>query len=322
MADFFIAEPFAVRVSLALSLVALVIVALAENARIPVDNPVTHLELTMVHEAMVLEYSGRHLALIEAASHPQAGSLHLPADLPVRAVRHGAGQRGRGGLADRPRGVDGKLLFGAALLGVWEVSIAKMRVFRLPDFVGIAFVFGFLAILLAFLTRGRVRSEPGLRDLPPAFRRHACWSSFALLYQERIAAVLNAFAAAVDRSGARRCLGGLVAGNRPDLFITALIAFTLKGIVIPVALRRTVTRLGIHREVEKVVGVGVALLVGLALTGLAQALVVKVASGTASHAREELAHGARHHPAGLPDDDRATQRRRRRSWASCRWRTG
>ena len=57
------------RVSLALSLVALVIVALAENARIPVDNPVTHLELTMVHEAMVLEYSGRHLALIEAASH-------------------------------------------------------------------------------------------------------------------------------------------------------------------------------------------------------------------------------------------------------------
>jgi formate hydrogenlyase subunit 4 len=47
-----------------------------------------------------------------------------------------------------------KLLGGAALLGVWEVSIAKMRVFRLPDFVGIAFVFGFLAILLAFLTRG------------------------------------------------------------------------------------------------------------------------------------------------------------------------
>ena len=69
VADFFLAEPFAVRVSLALCLVALIIVALAENARIPVDNPATHLELTMVHEAMVLEYSGRHLALIEAASH-------------------------------------------------------------------------------------------------------------------------------------------------------------------------------------------------------------------------------------------------------------
>jgi hydrogenase-4 component E len=113
-------------------------------------------------------------------------------------------------------------------------------------------------------------------------------TSFALLYQERIAAVLNAFAAqSIVLSLA--VAWSAWSGNRPDLFITALIAFTLKGIVIPVALRRTVMRLGIHREVEKVVGVGVALLVGLALTGLAQALVVKVASGTASHAREELA---------------------------------
>ena len=56
------------RVSLGLALLALIIVAIAENARIPVDNPATHLELTMVHEAMVLEYSGRHLALIDLAS--------------------------------------------------------------------------------------------------------------------------------------------------------------------------------------------------------------------------------------------------------------
>jgi formate hydrogenlyase subunit 4 len=56
------------RVSLGLALVALIIVAVAENARIPVDNPATHLELTMVHEAMVLEYSGRHLAMIELAA--------------------------------------------------------------------------------------------------------------------------------------------------------------------------------------------------------------------------------------------------------------
>src|SRR4029077_13248478 len=56
------------RISLGLVLIALTIVAIAENARIPVDNPATHLELTMVHEAMVLEYSGRHLALIELAA--------------------------------------------------------------------------------------------------------------------------------------------------------------------------------------------------------------------------------------------------------------
>src|SRR6185436_2727848 len=57
------------RVSLALALVALIMVAIAENARIPIDNPATHLELTMVHEAMILEYSGRHLAVIELASY-------------------------------------------------------------------------------------------------------------------------------------------------------------------------------------------------------------------------------------------------------------
>jgi formate hydrogenlyase subunit 4 len=56
------------RVSLGLALIALIMVAIAENARIPIDNPATHLELTMVHEGMVLEYSGRHLALIEFAA--------------------------------------------------------------------------------------------------------------------------------------------------------------------------------------------------------------------------------------------------------------
>ncbi|MFL6949172.1 MAG: respiratory chain complex I subunit 1 family protein, partial [Xanthobacteraceae bacterium] len=61
-------EPVGLRVSLGLALFAFVFVAVAENARIPIDNPATHLELTMVHEAMVLEYSGRHLAVIEAAA--------------------------------------------------------------------------------------------------------------------------------------------------------------------------------------------------------------------------------------------------------------
>jgi hydrogenase-4 component E len=113
-------------------------------------------------------------------------------------------------------------------------------------------------------------------------------TSFALLYQQRIAAVLNAFAVQ-SITLALAVAWAAWSGNRPDLFITALIALTLKGIVIPLALRRTVERLGIHREVEKVVGVGAALIVGLALTGLAQALVVKVAAGTESHTREALA---------------------------------
>src|SRR6202030_2193520 len=68
VAQFMLSSAIGLRVSLALALVALVLVAIAENGRIPVDNPATHLELTMVHEAMILEYSGRHLAVIELAS--------------------------------------------------------------------------------------------------------------------------------------------------------------------------------------------------------------------------------------------------------------
>jgi hydrogenase-4 component E len=112
--------------------------------------------------------------------------------------------------------------------------------------------------------------------------------SFALLYQQRIAAVLNAFAAQ-SITLALAVAWAAWSEDRPDLFITATIAFLLKGVVIPVALHRTVTRLGVHREVEKVVGVGMALLVGLALCGLAQALVVKIAPVAAGLARDELA---------------------------------
>ncbi len=68
IAGFMLSPSMGLRVSLGLALVALIMVAIAENGRIPVDNPATHLELTMVHEAMVLEYSGRHLALIELAA--------------------------------------------------------------------------------------------------------------------------------------------------------------------------------------------------------------------------------------------------------------
>lgn len=113
-------------------------------------------------------------------------------------------------------------------------------------------------------------------------------TSFALLYQERIASVINVFAAQ-SVTLALAVAWAAWSQDRPDLFITAVLALTLKGIIIPVALRRTVTRLGIHRAVEKVVGVGIALLVGLALTGLAQALLLKVAHGPVSYASEELA---------------------------------
>ena len=142
------------RVSLALALVAFVIVAIAENARIPVDNPATHLELTMVHEAMVLEYSGRHLAMIELAA-----SLKLLAMMaiigcvfvPVGLAAGGAGPAAYlVGLA----AFAAKLGVGAILLGTFETAIAKMRVFRVPNLLGGALMLGLLATLLLFVSRG------------------------------------------------------------------------------------------------------------------------------------------------------------------------
>jgi formate hydrogenlyase subunit 4 len=141
------------RVSLGLALAALIIVALAENARIPVDNPATHLELTMVHEAMILEYSGRHLAVLELAS---ALKLLLYVSLiGCIFVPWGLAQPGEGVVASAIglAAYLGKLTVGGFLLVLIETSIAKMRVFRVPDFLGIALMLGLLATLLRFVSR-------------------------------------------------------------------------------------------------------------------------------------------------------------------------
>jgi formate hydrogenlyase subunit 4 len=135
---------------LAFAGVAFVMVSLAENARIPVDNPATHLELTMIHEAMVLEYSGRHLALIEWAAslklfaysciglaiffpwgvaqahEPLAMLLALPALLL-------------------------KLAVGGFLLALLETVTAKLRIFRVPEFLGTAFLLSVMAMLVQLL---------------------------------------------------------------------------------------------------------------------------------------------------------------------------
>ncbi|MFI4939019.1 MAG: respiratory chain complex I subunit 1 family protein [Burkholderiales bacterium] len=136
--------------SMAFAGVAFTMVALAENARIPVDNPTTHLELTMIHEALLLEYSGRHLALMEwaaslklfayscigltiffpwgiaEASHP----LVLLMAFPILVM---------------------KLTIGGALLALIEMGSAKMRIFRVPEFLTMAFLLAVIAMLVHFL---------------------------------------------------------------------------------------------------------------------------------------------------------------------------
>ncbi|MDD4933947.1 MAG: NADH-quinone oxidoreductase subunit H [Methylacidiphilaceae bacterium] len=140
------------RVSMALALAALLLIALAENSRLPIDNPATHLELTMVHEAMILEYSGRHLALLELAASIKLllyfsliGTIFVP-----------------WGLASPGSSPSGYLIGGflyvlklsaaGVALAIFETALAKMRLFRVPDFLGAALMLGLLATLLRFVS--------------------------------------------------------------------------------------------------------------------------------------------------------------------------
>jgi len=150
----FMASPeVGLRVSLGLALMALIMVAIAENGRIPVDNPATHLELTMVHEAMVLEYSGRHLAMIEFAA-----SLKLLLYVSLVAcvfAPWGLAVSGAGPVAYAVGALVylAKLAVGGVLLALFETAVAKMRVFRVPEFLGAALMLGFLGTLLLFVSR-------------------------------------------------------------------------------------------------------------------------------------------------------------------------
>jgi formate hydrogenlyase subunit 4 len=154
IATSFVVAPVGLRVSLALALFAFVFVAIAENARIPIDNPATHLELTMVHEAMVLEYSGRHLAMVEATA-----ALKLVLYFSLIAclfVPFGMATGEKSFLALFVGLVSYllKLVVLAVLLPIGETTVAKMRVFRYPVFLGGAFAAAALAVFLLFVSKG------------------------------------------------------------------------------------------------------------------------------------------------------------------------
>jgi formate hydrogenlyase subunit 4 len=134
--------------SLALAGVAFTMVSLAENARIPVDNPTTHLELTMIHEAMILEYSARHLALIEWASALKLfnySCIGLAIFLPFGIA---AGSDDWLAILGAAPALIAKLLVGGFGLALIETLSAKMRIFRAPEFLGTAFLLAVLALLV------------------------------------------------------------------------------------------------------------------------------------------------------------------------------
>jgi len=143
-------QEFAIYPSLALAGVAFAMVALAENSRVPIDNPTTHLELTMIHEAMILEYSGRHLALLEWAASMKLfaySCIGLAIFFPwgIAHVHDPVGM-----LLAAPALV-GKLAIGGAALAVIETLSAKMRIFRVPEFLAGAFLLAVIGILVHFL---------------------------------------------------------------------------------------------------------------------------------------------------------------------------
>jgi formate hydrogenlyase subunit 4 len=137
--------------SLAFTAIAFTMVLLAENARIPIDNPATHLELTMIHEAMLLEYSARHLALMEWAA---ALKLFNYACIGFALFIPWGVSTGRGGPASLLASIallGLKLAAAGAVLALVETVSAKLRVFRAPEFLATAFLLAVLGLLVHLL---------------------------------------------------------------------------------------------------------------------------------------------------------------------------
>jgi formate hydrogenlyase subunit 4 len=154
IALYFITHAISLRVSVVLAFISMLLVSIAENARIPIDNPATHLELTMVHEAMVLEYSGRHLAMIEMAAMVKMllyfsliGCIFVPWGMAIDTDNN----------AELLMGLVtyvAKLAVGGIALAVFETGIAKMRVFRVPEFLGSALLLGMLGVVFIYVSQG------------------------------------------------------------------------------------------------------------------------------------------------------------------------
>lgn len=148
------AHLFFVDPSLIFAAVAFVMVLLAENARIPIDNPATHLELTMIHEAMLLEYSARHLALAEWASDLKLfnyACIGFALFLPWGIATHG--RDGGAALVVAAAALLVKLVVAGTALALIEALSAKLRIFRAPEYLAMSFLLAVLGLLVYLLLR-------------------------------------------------------------------------------------------------------------------------------------------------------------------------
>ena len=146
------AHPSIIDPSVIFAAVAFVMVLLAENARIPIDNPATHLELTMIHEAMLLEYSARHLALVEWASSLKLfnyACIGFALFVPWGIATHGAD--GVAAMLISIAALLVKLIVAGAALALIETFSAKLRIFRAPEYLAMAFLLAVLGLLVHLL---------------------------------------------------------------------------------------------------------------------------------------------------------------------------
>jgi formate hydrogenlyase subunit 4 len=152
LVDGYRAHPSIIDPSVIFAAVAFVMVLLAENARIPIDNPATHLELTMIHEAMLLEYSARHLALVEWASSLKLfnyACIGFALFIPWGIATNGADSSSA--LAISVAALLVKLIVAGAALALIESLSAKLRIFRAPEFLAMAFLLAVLGLLVHLL---------------------------------------------------------------------------------------------------------------------------------------------------------------------------
>ena len=287
IAEFMSSPQVGLRVSLGLALFGLVLVAIAENGRIPVDNPATHLELTMVHEAMVLEYSGRHLALIELSAALRLilyvsllACVFVPWGIESAGAEAPTLALGNRGVSRQARA---RRLFAGAVrnldrqdAGIPGAGISRCGADARP--AGDA----------AALRLGELLMHGLSFDIAHLLAGSLVLVSFLELYQDRLYALLNVYAlhALVLASSVA---WQAFAQDAPHLYITAAIALIFKAIVIPVTLHRMIVRLGIHREIEKVVGVGPVMLAGIGLVALSMVVMLRVTQEADPLAREDLA---------------------------------
>ena len=243
----------------------------------------------MVHEAMILEYSGRHLAMIELGAFLKLllyVSLIACVFFPWQIALYGSGTLS---YAIGAGAYIVKLALAGFLLALFETATAKMRVFRVPQFLGAALHAGPARHPAAVRLEEFLMQMHSLAfDISHTLAGGLVLISLMMLYQDRLYSLLNVFALHALVLALSVAWQAFIQ-DAPHLYVTAVIALVFKAIVIPVALHRIVKQLGIHRDIESAVGIGPTMLAGMGLVALSLVLMLRVTSDADPLAREDLA---------------------------------